>query len=114
MPTDPFDSALERLTGLPGGAHVQPVVVQTRDFYGHSTSWLVQVVKTDEGDNVFLQSVSASGQARIVIPARVLQTIDRQRATVSTKVRRRHGRRLAEERKARGEQPGFLKKGKTA
>jgi hypothetical protein len=42
----------------------------------------------------------------------VLQTIDRQRETLTSKVRRRHGRRLAAERKARGEKPAFIAKKK--
>lgn len=108
LPTDPYDQQLERLTGLPGGAHTQPTVVQTTDFYGNATSWMLQVVKTDEGEHGFVTRVDATGAQRIVLPARVLQTLDRQRETVRTKVRRRHGRRLAAERAARGEAPAFL------
>lgn len=107
IPTDPFDQQLSRLLGLPGGAHTQPAVIQTLDFYGNATQWTSQVVKTDEGDYVFLTRVSGETVARAVLPARVLATIDRQRGTVTTKVRRRNGRRLADERKARGEKPAF-------
>ena len=109
LPTDRYDQQLARLTGLPNGAQVAPVVVQTVDFYGRSTDWIVQTVKTDEGDTIFLKSIDADQTVRLVIPARVLATIDRQRQTLTSKVRRRHGRRLADERKQRGEQPAFLK-----
>lgn len=37
LPTDPFDQALARLTGLPNGAHTQPTVIQDVDFYGNTT-----------------------------------------------------------------------------
>lgn len=110
LPLDQFNQTLQRLLGLPNGAHVAPVVVQDIDFYGKETQFIVQTVKSDQGETVFLTVVNANGADRIVIPARVIQTIDRQRATVQTKVRRRHGRRLAEERKLRGEKPAFLKK----
>lgn len=46
---------------------------------------------------------------RLVLTPKVLATIDRQRGSTQTMMRRRHGRRIAEERKARGEQPAFMK-----
>jgi hypothetical protein len=108
LPADSFDQQLARLTGLPNGAHTAPTVVQDQDFYGNVTSWMIQTVKHDQGETVFLTSVNATGSARFVLPPRVLATIDRQRASTQTQVRRRHGRRIAEERKARGESPAFL------
>lgn len=113
LPTDTYDQQLDRLTGLPGGAHVRPVVVQTSDFYGNSVQHLVQTVRTpEEGDFVFLTAVSANGTVRHVLPPKVLATIDRQREANSTKVKRRIGRRIAQERKERGELPGFMRKKK--
>lgn len=109
LPSDRFEQTLSRLIGLPGGSSVQPTIVQCMDFYGRSSDWIVQSVKTEEGDNLFLTCVTSEGVTRIAVPARVVATIDRQRETLTTKVRRRHGRRLAEERKARGEAPGFMK-----
>lgn len=109
LPTDQFDQMLARLVGLPGGAHTQPTVVQDADFYGKVTSWMVQTVKHDGGETVFLTCVNGDGSARYVLPPRVLAAIDRQRAAALTKVRRRHGQRIAEERRARGEAPAFLR-----
>lgn len=109
LPTDQFDQTLARLVGLPGGAHTQPAVVQDVDFYGKVTSWMVQTVKHDGGDTVFLTSVNSEGSSRFVLPPRVLAAIDRQRASALTTVRRRHGRRIAEERRARGETPAFMR-----
>ncbi len=75
LPTDQFDKLLSRLIGLPNGAHTQPTVVQAVDFYGNTTSYMVQTARTEEGPTVFLTQVNAT-----------------------TQIRRRHGKRLAEER----------------
>ncbi len=107
LPTDPFDSLLSRLIGLPGGAHVQPSVIQAVDFYGNTTSYMVQTVKTDEGPTIFVTQVNASGSVRYILPPKVLQMMDRQRETTITIVRRRHGKRLAAERQHDGSFTGF-------
>ncbi len=109
LPSDPYELALSRLIGLPNGAHTQPAVTQTIDFYGNVSNWMTQTVKTDEGDFVFLTLVQTGSKAdRFVVPPKVLAMIDRQRSSTLTMVRRRHGRRLAAERKQRGELPAFL------
>jgi hypothetical protein len=112
LPTDPFDKLLSSMVGLPNGAHCAPAVVQAIDFYGHTTSFMIQTVRTDEGVIAFVTQVNAQGSQRYILPQHVLQTIDRQRDSISTQIRRRHGRRIAEERKAAGKLPGFMKKRK--
>ncbi len=110
LPSDPFDKLLSRLIGLPNGAHAQPTVVQAMDFYGHTTSFMIQTVRTDEGVTAFVTQVNAQGSVRTILPANVLAVIDRQRAAITTKLRRRNGRRIAEDRAAAGITPGFMKK----
>lgn len=111
LPSDPFDKLLSGMIGLPNGAHTQPTVVQAIDFYGHTTSFMIQTVRTDEeGVTAFVTQVNAQGSVRFILPLNVLATIDRQRAAITTKMRRRHGRRIAEERMAAGIKPGFMKK----
>jgi len=105
IPTDPFDQQMARLMGLPNGASTAPSVVQDVDFYGNVVSWMVQTLKHEQGETTFLTSVSAAGSSRFVLPPKVLQVIDRQRASTQTMVRRRHGQRLAETRV--GLTPGF-------
>lgn len=107
LPTDHFDKALSRLTGLPDGAHTQPAVVQAMDFYGNVTSFMVQTVKWDEGNTVFVTQVNAEGSARFMLPPKVMTTLLRQQDAVSTMVRRRHGKRLAESLRAAGHRPTF-------
>lgn len=110
LASDPFDKMLSGMIGLPNGAHTKPAVVQDIDFYGHATSYMIQTVRTDETLTAFVTQVSAQGSVRSILPASVLAVIDRQRAAITTKLKRRHGKRIAEERAAAGIQPGFMKK----
>lgn len=111
LPSDEFDRTLSNMIGLPNGAHTAPTVVQNIDFYGHATAYIVQTVRTDEGVSTFVTQVNAGGTVRYILPDRVLATIDRQRSSITHKVRSRHGKRIAEERKAQGITP-FARKGK--
>ena len=108
--SDPFDGVLASMIGLPNGAHTQPTVIQATDFYGNTTSYMIQTARTEEGIAAFVTQVSAQGSVRYILPQNVLLAIDRQRAAISTKIRRRIGKRIAEERKAAGLLPGFMKK----
>jgi len=112
LTTDPFDRLLSSMMGLPNGANTQPTVVQHIDFYGHATSYMVQTVRTDEGVTAFVTQVDAKGSNRSILPQSVLNVIDRQRTSITTKLRRRNGKRIAEERMAAGIQPGFMAKRK--
>jgi hypothetical protein len=109
-PTDPFDSLLSSMIGLPNGANTQPSVVQAIDFYGNTTSFMIQTVRTDQGVTAFVTQVNAQGSVRYILPTSVLVVLDRQRAAITTKLRRRNGKRNAEERMAAGIQPGFMTK----
>lgn len=97
LPTDPFDLQMTSLIGLPNGAHTSPSIVQATDFYGNTTQFIVQSVRDAEGGAVaFVTQVNAQGSQRYVLPPVVLRTIDRQRESITTQLRRRQGRRLAE------------------
>jgi hypothetical protein len=110
LPTDSFNRNFDALVGHPGGAHTQPAVVKDTDFYGNSTDYIVQTVKWEGGETVFLTIVGVEGHQRIILPPKVLAVVARQKDSVQTQVRRRHGKRLAAERKAAGIAPAFLKK----
>lgn len=107
LPTDPIDRTLSRLMGLPNGAHTQPSVAQVVDYYGNATNYTVQTVRWDEGNTVFITEVNATGHSRYMLPPRVLALIARQADTVAAIVKRRHGKRLAEQRRAEGTLPTF-------
>lgn len=106
--SDPFDKMLSGMIGLPNGAHTKPAVVQDIDFYGNATTYIVQTVRTDESVTAFVTQVGAQGSMRTILPTAVLSVIDRQRESITTKLRRRNGKRIAEERKLAGKQPGFM------
>lgn len=102
LPTDPFELALNAVLGHPDGAHTQPAVIQAVDFYGNATLFIVQTVKWAEGTTVFVTQTGANGSARYALPPKVVNLLLRQQDAVTTMVRRRHGRRLAETAKANG------------
>ena len=107
LPSDPFEVALDKLIGLPNGAHTGAAVTQAKDFYGNVTTFIVQTVKWSEGNSVFVTQVNSAGSARFVLPPEVMAIVNRQADSVTTQVRRRHGQRLAEEQKANGRVVGF-------
>jgi hypothetical protein len=102
LPTDPFDIALDNVLGHPNGAHTQPSIVQSIDHYGNVSSFMVQTVKWDEGVSVFVTQVNAQGSVRFVLPPKVVTLVQRQQDAITLMIRRRHGKRLAEEAKAAG------------
>jgi hypothetical protein len=104
---DPWELELDRLIGHPNGAHTQPTIVQAQDWYKNVTAYMIQTVKWEKGDVVFLTLVNGTKSERFILPPSVLAAIDRQRAAVTTMVRRRHGQRLAESQKAAGRVHGF-------
>ena len=107
LPQDKQDKTLARLMGLPNGAHTQPAVAQVIDYYGNKTNYTVQTVRWDEGNTVFIEEMSAEGPKRYMLPPKVLTLIGRQADAVTRMVMRRHGLRLAEQRKAEGWVPQF-------
>ena len=106
---DPFDRLLDSLSGLPGGASTKLAALQHKDFYGRTTTYNIQSVKTEDGVTTFVTQGDQDGQVRYILPPKVLATIDRQRSSLTKQVRRRHGKRIAEERMAAGIKPGFMK-----
>src|SRR5262245_53336139 len=107
LPSDPFEIILDKLMGLPNGAHTHAALMQAKDYYGNITQYIVQTVRWDEGDTAFITVITSKGRERFMLPPKVLGLIERQRLGVSNMVKRRHGKRLAEERKAAGTLPTF-------
>lgn len=98
LSTDPFDRTLDSLIGHPNGAHSGTTAVQVISDYKHVTAYVIQTVRTELGDTVFIAQTDSTGSRRFILPPKVLAVIDRQRDANTSKVRRRHGKRLAEER----------------
>ena len=106
-----YDKMISALEGLPDVTKTQPTTLRVvTPLIGASQTFIVQTVRQREvGDHVFLEIVSGEGAIRVVLPPKVSDAIARQRDALVTKVRRKHGKRIAAERAARGEQPGFMR-----
>lgn len=107
-----FDRAIGTLHGLPDVVSTKPTTMRVVPTFGFGTH--VYVIQTfrqrDIGDSVFLEHVSENGTVRLVIPPAVAEVIARQRDQVTARSRSRAAKRVADERKAQGIKPGFLKK----
>lgn len=72
-------------------------IVEALPIAGNVTTWIIQTSLHDTGTVVFLQSVDAEGQIRLVLPSKVVAAIVRQ----DERLRERVGDRRSEERKRR-------------
>jgi hypothetical protein len=107
---DTFDRLLGSLDGLPDATKTKPTTIQTTTLLGVSELYIVQTIRqASEGDTIFLQCASKGGMIRLALPSSVAEAIARQRDSLTSKVRSKTSSRLAQERKDRGERPGFLK-----
>lgn len=112
---DKFDRLMGALTNLPDVTHTKPSTVTTvSPLIGAAQTFIIETYRQREvGDTIFLVYVDGDTSIRIAIPPPVADAIARQRDSLTTKVRKKVGKALAAERKARGELPGFMKaKGK--
>src|SRR5262245_13034968 len=110
-----YDRMLASLDGLPDVTHTAPSTIRNVSFIGSSQTFIITTYRMRErGDTVFLETISGEGSLRLVIPPAVVDVICRQRDALTTKVRRKVGKATAEARKARGEKPAFMVKGKKA
>lgn len=109
-----FDRMSGTLHGLPDVVHSRPTTMRVVPPLGLGThTYIVQTFRQrDQGDTVFLEVASEGNITRIVIPPAVADTIARQRDQLTTQSRSRAGQRRAEDMKARGIEPGFLRKKK--
>lgn len=120
---DHFDRTMGLLDGLPGQIKTRPSTISTVPFLGvgGSTFYTVQTfrLRDEQAETPSVQFVTflivagPDGYHRHVLPDEVSGLILRQREALGTVARRRHGKRIAEERKAAGLQPGFMKNKKT-
>lgn len=104
---DMFDRAIGLLHDLPDVTQSKPsTIVSVMPMLGRAQTFIVQTYRQAErGDFIFVQTVDADGSIRIAIPPSVADAIARQRDALTTKVRRVHGKRNAEARKAAGIAP---------
>lgn len=82
------------------------------DLTGRAETFIVQTLRHEEnGDYVFVQRLDEDAAAvRLALPPKVANAIAAQRDSLTTRRRRITSKRLANERKSRGELPGFMRK----
>jgi hypothetical protein len=109
-----FGRAMSVLKDLPDIIKTKPTTqVETPSFAGEPHTYIVQTYRRkEEGDFIFFQDVSSGQAVQIVIPPRIADIIARQRDQLSSKSRSRASRVAMEDRMARGEKPGFMRKKK--
>jgi len=110
LPTDEYSQTLRRVLDNPSSIHTRPTTIQAVTFLGQSETWIVQTVRADNRDTVFVQHVAAEGSERLVLPPSVTGAIARQRDALAGVLRRKAARQAAETRKQRGIEPAFLKR----
>ncbi|MES2341703.1 MAG: hypothetical protein V4597_08495 [Pseudomonadota bacterium] len=116
MPQE-YDRIYGSLDGLPDVTRTKAsTVIQTPPLgVGGSRTFFIQTARQREvGDTIFIQTVGPDGGQRIVLGPEVAAAIARQRDSLTTMVARKHGKRIAAERKAAGIAPAFLGKGARA
>lgn len=107
---DEFDRLAGMLFGLPDVSSTRQTTVNQVPVMGVGGSrlFIMQTVRQlGIGDTLFLQTITSEGSLRIALPPAVTDVIARQRDSLGTIVRRKIGKRTAEERKAAGLKPGF-------
>ena len=111
---DKFDRMMGALHDLPDVTRTKPTtVVCTLPIIGAAQTFIIQTIRQrEQGDTIFLQYVDDTGSVRIAIPPAAAEAIARQRDALTVKVRKRIGKESAQARKARGEEPAFMKKKK--
>lgn len=110
MELDSYDRVIGALDGLPDVTKTRPATIRyLSPLVGNSQTFIVQTYRQrDKGDTIFLETSEAGKALRIVLPATVADCIARQRDSLTTKVRVKHGKRIAQERAERGERPAFM------
>lgn len=77
---------------------------------GKSETFIIQTCRfEDKGDYIFIQLIDDTGVIRIVIPPKASNAIASQRDSLTGTRRSNAAQRNAQDRKDRGEVPGFMK-----
>ena len=101
---DAFDRLRAGMDGRPDVTRTRISTVRNVDpLVGNVTTFLIESVREkDQGDTIFLEVASKSGNVRIVIPAKAASVIARQRESLTNKVRSKIAKAQAEQRKKDG------------
>lgn len=118
---DRFDRAMGALVGVPDVLQTKPAPIRVATpMIGNAMTFIVQTFRqreegaTDDApatikETIFLEYSDAETNHRIVIPPEVVRAIHRQHDSLASRARTRAAKAVAEERRALGLKPGFMK-----
>lgn len=93
LPTDRYSREQARLLANPAALTLaRGTTLDLTDYYGNAETWVVNTIRTDGADTVFLQRVNAEGGVRFVVPSKVVAAIVAQRDALTGRSRRRGAR----------------------
>lgn len=106
-----YDRMLAALDGMPNVAKSKASTVRVvTPLLGNVETFILQTYRDPEnGDTIFIEHTAPEGFERYYLPPAVVRVLMRHRDHLETQNRRRAGRQLAEQRKADGIAPAFLR-----
>ena len=102
-PTSNFDRMREQIWGAPGFDHKRATVDWPGSAFIPMGSWIIETLRSDEGNVVFIQYIGADGATRLVLPNKVTDAIYRQRDGLISRSRSRGAKKAIEKRIKRGD-----------
>lgn len=112
-----MDDQISKYDRVRGGLHgvamfTKPSTIKSvQSITGKSETFVVETARfEDQGDFIFIESMDEGGLTRICLPPRVSALIASQRDSLTARRRSKSAKRVAQERKDRGELPGFMRK----
>jgi hypothetical protein len=85
------------------GLATKPTTIEVvQSVTGRAESFIIQRVRTEHGDYLFIKSLDEDGLVRLALPPKVTAAIDRHGAALTKRNRSRTGKRVMAERMADG------------
>jgi hypothetical protein len=101
LPTDPFSINFREKLNHPEVVRVNSTI-NLIDLLGHTESWIIDTLRADGREVVFLQRSSAEEPLRLMLPSEVCAAIATQRDRITTRTRRLVAKRTVANRRAQG------------
>jgi len=101
LPDDVYSKTLSRLLDNPAGVKTKGSTIDLVTLLGHSETWVVQTIRIDQHETVFVQRINVEGGMRLVLPPAVTAAIARQRDAIGSVIRRRGARQAVATKRAR-------------
>jgi hypothetical protein len=111
------EQQLTKYDRLRGGLHdvalfTKPSTVKhVQGITGKSETFVIETARYEDmgGDYIFVECMDESGVIRLALPPKVANIIASQRDSLTARRRSLASKRIAQERKERGELPGFMR-----